>query len=91
MACHGARRLIEMNNNLANIIGIELLTAAQGIHFRKPLVTSKALQAVIRCLRKKVTVLGDDRYMADDLKNAGELIHDGTIVKAIKNLELPAL
>ena len=35
MAAHGARRLAEMNRNLAQIIGIELLVAAQGIDLRK--------------------------------------------------------
>ena len=91
MACHGARRLIEMNQNLANIIGIELLTASQGIHFRKPLMTSKTLKTVIKRLRKTVPVLADDRYMADDLKNSGRLIRGGTIVNVIKNVELPTL
>ncbi len=31
MACHAARRLLEMNDNLGRILGIELLTAAQGV------------------------------------------------------------
>jgi histidine ammonia-lyase len=35
MAAHGARRLAEMNRNLTQIIGIELLVAAQGIDLRK--------------------------------------------------------
>ena len=91
MACHGARRLIDMNQNLANIIGIELLTAAQGIQFRKPLKTSSPLAKVIRRLRKTVRALENDRYMANDLQNAGKLIHDGTIVDLIKKEELPAL
>ena len=91
MACHGARRLIEMNQNLAHIIGIEFLTAARGIQFRKPLKTSKPLQSVINLLRKSVPVLGQDRYMANDLKKAGKLIYDGSLVNTVKHLELPIL
>ena len=34
MAAHGARRLMRMVENLDRILGIELLCAAQGIHFR---------------------------------------------------------
>lgn len=34
MACHGARRLLQMTDNLFSIIGIEALTAAQGVEFR---------------------------------------------------------
>ena len=37
MAAHGARRLMRMAQNLASILGIELLCAAQGIEFRAPL------------------------------------------------------
>ena len=35
MACHGARRLLQMTENLFSIIGIEALTAAQGIDLRR--------------------------------------------------------
>ena len=42
MATHGARRVGEMARNAAAIVGIELLAAAQGIDFRKPLATSPA-------------------------------------------------
>jgi histidine ammonia-lyase len=35
MAAHGARRLIEMTENGYGIVGIELLTAAQGCDFHR--------------------------------------------------------
>lgn len=91
MACHAARRLAEMNINLAHIIGIEFLTAAQGIHFRKPLQTSKPLKSAIRLLRKSVPVLGEDRYMADDMNIASRLVYDGSLVSTVKSVELPVL
>src|SRR6185295_10888451 len=37
MACHGARRLLQMTANLAGIVGIEAITAAQGVDLRSPL------------------------------------------------------
>src|SRR6185295_12005453 len=40
MACHGARRLGPMVANLETILGIEALTATQGVEFRAPLRTS---------------------------------------------------
>src|SRR6185503_14727068 len=52
MACHGARRLLQMTDNLFSIIGIEALTAAQGIDFRAPLVTSPELTNAIGAIRK---------------------------------------
>jgi histidine ammonia-lyase len=82
MACHAARRLIDMNRNLAQIIGIELLTAAQGVEFRTPIKTSPALQGVIAKLRKTVPALKKDRFMANDMAVAGQIIADGTIIDA---------
>jgi len=53
MATHGARRLLTMTTNLLNIIAIELLAAAQGIDFRKPLQTSGSLQQAHAALRAR--------------------------------------
>ena len=87
---HGARRLMRMVANLDNILGIELLCAAQGIHFRSPLKTSPALQAVIARLRKDVPVLGSDRYIAPELETAARLVRSGEIQKAA-GIALPEL
>ena len=81
MAAHAARRLARMNDNLAQIVGIELLTASQGIDLRAPLKTSAALAAVIAELRKHVPTLGADRYMAPDLAAASELIKSGKLLQ----------
>ena len=74
MAAHAARRLSDMADNLATILGIELLVAAQGIGLRAPHTTSPALAAVIAVLREQVPALGNDRYMADDLAKATALV-----------------
>ncbi len=84
MACHGARRLGPMNENLCKIIGIELLTAAQGVEFRAPVKTSPALQSVIAKLRETIPALKGDRFMADDLRQAGEMVAGGEICAAKK-------
>ncbi len=81
MACHAARRLGPMNKNLMQIIGIELLTAAQGVEFRAPLKTSPPLQKVIALLRVDVPSLKGDRYLADDLETAAQLIRQGAVTK----------
>ncbi len=90
MAAHGARRLMRMVENLDRILGIELLCAAQGIHFRSPLKTSPALQSVIARLRRDVTVLGQDRYLAPELEAASVLVRSGEIQKAA-GIALPQL
>ena len=82
MAAHGARRLGRMVANLNVILGIEALCAAQGIEFRAPLLTSAPLQGAVARLRRDVPPLGDDRYMADDLTAAAQLIGSGALVTA---------
>ena len=90
MAAHGARRLMRMVENLGRILGIELLCAAQGIHYRAPLKTSPALQSVLARLRKSVPVLGQDRFVAPELDVAGQLVRAGDIQKAA-GVALPEL
>src|SRR5438034_9273121 len=46
MSAHAAGRLSDMADNLAAILGIELLVAAQGIGLRAPHTTSPAIAAV---------------------------------------------
>jgi histidine ammonia-lyase len=82
MAAHAARRLSDMADNLATILGIELLVAAQGIGLRAPHTTSPALAAVIAMLREQVPALGGDRYMADDIAKATALVAAGTLPAA---------
>jgi len=82
MAAHAARRLCDMADNLAAILGIELLVAAQGIELRSPHLTSPALAAVIATLREQVPALGTDRYMADDLAKAKTLVEEGQLPAA---------
>ncbi len=82
MAAHGARRLMRMNANLANILGVELLCAAQGVEFRAPLKTSAKLQAVIAKLRERAASLGEDRYLAPDIEAAARLVTKGDVGKA---------
>ena len=92
MACHGARRLGQMNANLMRIIGIELLTAAQGVELRTPLKTSPTLQGVIAKVREQIPALAEDRFMADDLAKAGKIICEGNIQTGLtSNISLQTL
>ncbi len=90
MAAHGARRLGRMVENLNVILGVEAITAAQGIDFRAPLPTSAPLAQVVARLRRDVAKLGDDRYMAPDLAAAAKLVATGALLAAT-GLELPQL
>ncbi|MBC8716905.1 histidine ammonia-lyase [Ochrobactrum sp. Marseille-Q0166] len=91
MACHGARRLLQMTENLNAIIGIEALTGALGVELRGPLETSPELKNAIAVLRAKVPTLEIDRYMANDLASASQIIADGSFTASISANILPAL
>jgi hypothetical protein len=54
MATFAARRLQPMIANTAHILGIELLAAAQGIEFLRPLASSPPLEAAHALLREQV-------------------------------------
>jgi histidine ammonia-lyase len=82
MAAHGARRLVSMAENLANVIGIELLAAAQGCDFQSPLTSSEALERARAALRNAVPKLRDDRYFHPDMLAATRLVTSGELAAA---------
>jgi histidine ammonia-lyase len=82
MAAHGARRLLPMAENLASIVGIELLAAAQGCDFHAPLRSSPPLDCVRALLRALVPALDEDRFFAPDLERATTLVRDGSVADA---------
>jgi histidine ammonia-lyase len=91
MAAHGARRLLGMAENGCGIVGIELLAAAQGCDFHRPLASSNALEAVRELLRREVPHLDDDRYFHPDLQKAIALVTSGALVETVGRDVLPAL
>jgi histidine ammonia-lyase len=91
MAAHGARRLLDMAANVSSVIGIELLAAAQGCDFHRPLASSPPLEAVRTLLRRDVPPLEDDRHFHPDMEKATSLVADGTLVATVGPGFLPAL
>lgn len=68
MACHAARRLMDMNLNLSGILAVEAMAAAQGIELRAPLQTSADLTAHIRSIREHCAPLSEDRVVSHDIE-----------------------
>jgi len=91
MACHGARRLLDMTDNLFTILGIEAITAAQGIDLRAPLRTSPELQRAHLLIRAHVETLTEDRVLAGDIAAATDLVRSGALQEAVNPALLPAL
>jgi histidine ammonia-lyase len=92
MATFAARRLQAMIHNTAHILGIELLAAAQGIEFLRPLTSSKALEEVHALLRRHSAAMMSDRYLAPEIERATALVTDGSLARILRTLpELPKL
>lgn len=87
MAGHGARRLMDMAANLANILGIEYLAAAQGCDFHAPLTSSEPLEAARALLRAQVPHLEDDRHFAPDMAAATALVTSGMLGLYLPGIE----
>jgi len=79
MATYAARRLLTMADNAAGIIAIELLAAAQGVDFHRPLRSSAPLEAAHALLRQSVPMLKRDRYFAPDIAAARERVVGGAL------------
>ena len=92
MATFAARRLQAMVHNTAHILGIELLAAAQGIDFLRPLQSSALLEEVHALLRQQVPKMKQDRYLAPDIAHATLLVQGGALARILRKLaNVPAL
>jgi histidine ammonia-lyase len=87
MATGAALRLAEMADNLATILAIELLAAAQGLDFHAPLASSPPLEAAKALVRSVAAYWETDRIMAPDMAAAKRLVERGRLAELV---ELPA-
>ncbi|NML61593.1 histidine ammonia-lyase [Massilia sp. RP-1-19] len=86
MATFAARRLDDMAQNTAVIVGIELLAAAQGVDFHRPLTSSAHLEQVHGQLRRKVPFFDTDRFFAPDIEAAKQMVIKGELSASCKEL-----
>jgi histidine ammonia-lyase len=85
MATHGARRLDDMLRNAANIVAVELLAAARGIAFRRPLRTSAALEDVLAEIAPDGGGTGD-RYLSPEIERVAALIRSGRFTPLVAQI-----
>jgi histidine ammonia-lyase len=86
MATFAARRLGQMAHNTSVIVGIELLAAAQGIEFHRPLRSSTMLEDVHARLRERVACFDEDRFFAPDIEIARKMVAGGELSASAKGL-----
>lgn len=86
MATFAARRLTDMADNTATIVALELLAAAQGIEFHRPLKSSALLEEVMSDIRARVAPWDSDRYFAADIGPILDLVTTGRFRRLIPGL-----
>jgi len=86
MATHAARRLGNMLDNAAAVIGIELLAAAQGIDLHRPAKSSRVLEDVHAAIRAEVPFYAADRYLAPDIQTAQAWVKSGRFLPLLGKL-----
>ena len=86
MATFAARKLADMALNVRHIIAIELLAAAQGIEFHRPLKSSNSLEEVQALIRKHVPALTTDRVFGPDIGAIETLISSDRLTPLVQSV-----
>jgi histidine ammonia-lyase len=76
MGSISGRKFNQVLRNVENILAIELMFAAQGIEFRRPLKSSKIIEENFAIIRKKVAKLEDDRLIGEDILTMVEMVRN---------------
>jgi histidine ammonia-lyase len=77
MAMGAAWKLRRIVRNVQYVLGIELMCAAQGLEYRRPLKSSRAVEAAVTKVRALVPPLGDDRVLSGDITALADAVARG--------------
>lgn len=68
MGANAATKLYKIMDNLDHILAIELMNAAQGLEFRRPLKSSPTIERFIAAYRKEVPFIKEDIVMYKEIQ-----------------------
>ncbi len=77
MGMTAALKLKQILANTERILAIELLCAAQGVEFHRPLQPGVGTRRAARLIRERVAPLTADRVLAPDIERIRELVAEG--------------
>jgi histidine ammonia-lyase len=77
MGAHGAVKARRVLRNTEAVLGIELLSAAQALEFRKPLRPGRGVGRAYDAVRARVPALEGDRALSPDIEAAAALVREG--------------
>lgn len=84
MGATAALKLAMIHDHVRTVLAIELLCAAQGLDLRRPLRTTRPLEAVHAVIRARVPAMMVDRPLSPDIAAVRALIDDGSLLAAIE-------
>ena len=76
MGANAATKALKVTSNTFSVLAIELITAAQALHFRSPLKTSSFLRKKLDNFRKEVPFIEIDRVLHDDIQKATDFLRN---------------
>lgn len=82
MGTIAARQAREILENVRHVVAIEMLVAAQGLDFLRPLTPGAGVRAAYQAIRSEVPHLEEDRVPADDIQTVYQMLLCGKIVQA---------
>ena len=85
MGAYSARKGRQILENARKVLSIELLAAAQGLEFSRPLKAGKGTEAIHRALREEVPYLEADRYLHPLIQNVLGRVCDGTLLRKVED------
>lgn len=84
MGSISALKLLEVFENVEQVLGIELFTAAQALDFRKPLRPGRGVEIAHEFVRDHIPHATTDHYFKDDINKAVELLQDRSMVGEVE-------
>jgi len=82
MGWGAARKLWDVLMNTRRVLAIEILCAAQGLEYRKPLLPSPRVQAVVDHIRQAIPPLDDDRQISGEIERLATMVASGELLEA---------
>ncbi len=83
MGSIAARKLWTVVANVENVLGIELLCAAQSIDLLRPLTSSQPLERVVAHVRETIPFAEEDRVLYHDMERARTIVVSGGLCKLV--------
>ena len=83
MGSIAVRKSLRIVENLEKILGIEMMCAAQGFDFRKPMKSNILLDDMHDLIREHIPFADTDRVFSDDIEKVIKLLQSKEIIKRL--------